>query len=82
MSSGSVILGLKTNFDEILSPGDFIMAQIDSVEEKRKVTMVLSSESVGIDNPFSENIMEKKHFKYQKAAKKASDITEEESLKK
>ena len=83
MSSGSVILGSKTNFDSILSPGDFIFVKINDSkpDEKRKITMVLSSESVGIDTPFSKNIREQTKFKYQ-TVKKVVNKAEEELKKK
>ena len=66
ITSGTVIFGSKTNFDEILEPGDLISVEINERTEIREINMVLGPKSISIKTPFSTDLTEKTVFKYQK----------------
>ena len=66
--SGRAVHGYETNFNKILEIGDFLIVQNKEKKEfeKRKVNMVLSDRSCGIEEAFSFDIISKTEFKYQK----------------
>ena len=71
ITSGKAVHGSETTFNKELEVGDFII--IDNVssgeQERRKVNMVLSLRSCGIEEPFSTDIINKQDFLYQKKPK-------------
>ena len=76
--------GFETNFTSQLAIGDFLILMSESEEdgkfvekERRKVNMVLSARSCGIEEPFTEDIMNKAEFWVQRKPKireRAKDI--------
>ena len=64
ITSGKTVHGSETRFHKELELGDFLIVTIEGVEEKRKLNMVLSDKSCGIDTPFSSDVMIKQEFKY------------------
>lgn len=54
MTSGTVIRGTDTRFLKEVRIGDYLIVETkEGVEEQKCVKMVLSDESVGIEEPFS-----------------------------
>ena len=90
ITSGKTVHGFDTNFPQQLVVGDFIilMAQDDSdksvapklvEKERRKVNMVLSARSCGLEEPFTDDIQEKCDYWVQRRPKKrerAKDVEE------
>ena len=69
MISHTTVHGFKTNFQDKLQTGDTIIVcnpEKEGEEERRKITMVLSNKSIGIEEPFSFVPESKIEYKYQK----------------
>ena len=72
MVSHTTIHGFKTKFQGILEPSDTLILinpepeKDQEAEERRKITMVLSNKSMGVEEPFSFTPPGKIPFKYQK----------------
>ena len=72
MISNTTIHGFKTNFQEILEVGDTLILENPDPKigqepvERRKINMVLSNKSMGVEEQFSFTPFSKIGFKYQK----------------
>ena len=67
MVSGSTVHGNEgTEFMKSLEVGDSLIVQIDGQKEERKLNMVLSNKSCGLEEPFSSDLSTWTEFKYQK----------------
>ena len=64
MTSRCVIHGSKTQFEKQLKPGDDLIVEINGKEERRRITMVLGLKALSIDEPFSQDIVEKQKFRF------------------
>ena len=77
ITSGKTVHGFETNFPSQLAIGDYLilMMQVAYVDkssgesvtklvekERRRVNMVLSARSCGLEEPFTEDIMEKSEY--------------------
>ncbi len=81
ITSGKAVHGSETLFSKELEIGDFIIIENASTgeQERRKVNMVLSARSCGIEEPFSVDIITKQEFLFQKKPKlkeKTKAVTE------
>ncbi|CDW75993.1 UNKNOWN [Stylonychia lemnae] len=71
ITSGKAVHGTETNFISDLEVGDFLIIQNENTgkQERRKVNMVLSARSCGLEEPFSEDIIIKSEYLFQKKPK-------------
>ena len=74
ITSGKTVHGFETNFPEQLSLGDFIiLMELEGdrlvEKERRKVNMVLSARSCGIEEAFSEDLIDKSEYYVQRKPK-------------
>lgn len=89
MTSLATVHGKDTDFTRELERGDTIIVynEKEKEEEKRKVTMVLSNKSLGIDEAFNRDISISTPFKFQKKPKRIirekpiEELVEEEMKK-
>eukprot|EP00347_Sterkiella_histriomuscorum_P023174 403335669 len=71
ITSGKAVHGTDTSFQQDLDIGDFIIIEHPQTQaqERRKVNMVLSNRSCGIEEPFSEDLINKCDYLFQKKPK-------------
>lgn len=74
ITSGKTVHGFETNFPDQLSLGDFIiLMELEGdrlvEKERRKVNMVLSARSCGIEEAFSEDLIDKSEYYVQRKPK-------------
>jgi len=83
-SSGTVLNGILTKFNEEISVGDAIMIMHPNTnqQEMRVITMCLSNVSCAISSPFSIDISEYIEFSYINAPSSIDDRRKEEERKK
>ena len=69
ITSGRTVHGFETNFPLQLSIGDYIILMTESEDdgksvekERRRVNMVLSARSCGIEEPFTDDLINKAGF--------------------
>ena len=68
ITSGKAVHGTETQFNKDLEVGDFLIIENTATgeQERRKINMVLSGRSCGIEEPFTEDIMSKHDYLFQK----------------
>jgi tRNA G37 N-methylase TrmD len=68
ITSGKTVHGFETNFPSQLAIGDHIILMTQEANgklvesERRRVNMVLSAKSCGLEEPFTEDIMDKYEY--------------------
>ena len=81
ITSGKTVHGFDTNFPSQLAIGDFVILMTEETsdkpgnpklveKERRRVNMVLSARSCGLEEPFSEDIQDKSEYWVQRKSKK------------
>eukprot|EP01029_Cantina_marsupialis_P017258 TRINITY_DN386_c1_g1_i1.p1 TRINITY_DN386_c1_g1~~TRINITY_DN386_c1_g1_i1.p1 ORF type:complete len:202 (+),score=65.75 TRINITY_DN386_c1_g1_i1:67-672(+) len=81
LTSGTVVMGYETKFDEELANGDAIQIRNPTtlVEETRLITAVLSNVSISLSTPFSTDVITRSSFHYFKKPKEK--LSKEEKTK-
>ena len=81
ITSGKTVHGFDSNFPSQLAVGDHIIlmtASVDDAEvkekERRRVNMVLSAKSCGLEEAFTEDIIDKVQFWVQRRPKKKDKV--------